>query len=204
MAVLIMAVPMSVVLTVALMAPHSANADSTQTSNANPTVQVPAGYVLVPSNGSACVSPAAASVGEDQQVKSVAVVSSVVPYSYNNVTNQTSTETNTSSTVINTKTINKSYTDSFNKMIDSQNGNASNNGNGSFNGNGSGNGNNNGNNRDNITTTTTATSTNVNTTTNTNNTSNTNNSNNVNSTVDNDPTVNALVGIVNSLNNNSI
>jgi len=169
---LALAIPATLVLTLVLLVPRLANADSQQTSNANPTYQVPAGYILVPngSNGS-CATGAAvgASPADGSSAKTVAVLGSVLPgYYYSNTSNQTSTETNTNTSTNN----NTEYHHSFNTKGDED----SNNGNG--------NGNNSGNSVAN-----TVVSSVSNTTTNNTNVD----SNNINSVVDSTGLLNAVV-----------
>ncbi len=107
-------IPAMILLAIALLVPRMANADQSQTSNANPVYTVPAGYTLVPNtcaggSASGAVSPVAAAV--------------VTPWAnYNNVTNQTQNKTtikdsyNTRGDVTrNSNNNNGSYNDNFSR-----------------------------------------------------------------------------------------
>lgn len=189
---MVLAVPAAILLTLAIMVPSIAKADSqqggTQTANSNPSFNVPAGYVVVPANSNVCAntSGGSASAGATGSAAVVPVAfGSVLPTSYTSTTTQTQTNTH------------YSYNHSFNTRGDETNISVSDSGNGNFSGNGSGNGNfsgngsgnNNGDNRDNVTNTT------VNTTTTTtqSNIGNTNNSNNSDSVVNSDEAINAVI-----------
>ena len=52
---MMLAVPAAILLTLAVLVPSIAKADTNQTANSNPSFNVPAGYVLVPAgSGSVC------------------------------------------------------------------------------------------------------------------------------------------------------
>jgi len=197
---LALAVPATLILTIALLVPRMAHADTVQTSNANPVYQVPAGYALVATGGGVCPATTGSGSGAAQamagDVHTVAVLSAVLP-NYSNTSNQTSTTTNINTTTTNNEgsfnTDNSNHNN--NNTSDSNNGNGSGNTSDSNNGNGSNNGNNSGN---------TATSTTVTTNTSTTDSHNTNNSGNVNSNVNSDNGINVSVQLTDSLNNNTI
>lgn len=161
-------VPATMFLTLALLAPRTAHADSTQTSNANPSYQLPAGYVVAPAG--ACPANGGSAAGT---VTVPVAWATVLPTTYTNTTTQTNTETNNT-----TNTTNTSSVITTTSTTDSNNGNNSNNTADSNNGNGSGN------------TTNTTTSAVSSTTTNSNNTSNSNNTDSVSNSDNSTNTVN--------------
>ena len=111
MAALALAVPATFVLTLALLVPRLAKADSVQTNNANPSYQVPAGYALVATGSGMCpAAVAGASSGAPLAFNGqvLGVLASVLPGNYTNTNTQNSTETNT------TTNNNYSYSGSFN------------------------------------------------------------------------------------------
>lgn len=185
---MILAIPAAILLTLAVLIPSIAKADTSQTANANPSINIPAGYALVPAGtGGTCsastsTEPVALSGGSMVPV----AFSSVLPGSYTSTINQTHNETNND----------YDYTDSNNETnlaFDLRLRNV-----------GNGNGSNNGNTTDSnnpITTTTTTTTTTATSNTNVGNTNNSvNNSNNNNGNTDNSDAV--VVSVVDSLNDN--
>lgn len=131
MTALVLAIPATLLLTLLLLVPRMAQADNTQTGNANPVYQLPPGYAVAPAT---CVkadgSTAAASTSP------AVAYAAIAPYgNYSSVMNQSQTETNTTNT--NTSTAITTNTDSFNvrgdvrgdTFTDSNNGNGSNIGN---------------------------------------------------------------------------
>lgn len=156
---MMLAVPAAILLTLAVLIPSIAKADTNQTANSNPSFNIPAGYALVPAGGAGTCNGGTSS---GSGVVHPVVFSSVLPTSYTTTTNQTHNETNND----------YDYEDSFNTTTtrDSNNGNNSNNGNGSNNPTSTV-----------VTTTTTTNTTNSNNTDNSvNDSNNGNNSNNTN------------------------
>lgn len=170
---MMLAVPAAILLTLAVLIPSIAKADTNQTANSNPSFNIPAGYALVPA-GSGGTCPSGTGTGGAGVVTPV-VFSSVLPTSYTTTTTQTHNETNND----------YEYEDSFNTTTTKN----SNNNNGSNNTTGSNNP------TSTVVTTTTNTDNSNNSTNNSNNTNNsTNNSNNNNT----DNTDGVIVRIVDS------
>ncbi len=169
-------------ISVGMIVPSLAHADTVQTANANPVYQVPAGYTLVPAStptGSCAGTPASAGVVSPAvSLHTMPAALAMALPNYSSVINQTHNETNTNTSY--------NYDHSFNTRGDEYN--DSNNNNGSYNtadsnnGNGSNNGNNSNNTTDSNNTNTVNTTTNTTTTNDSHDTTNSNNTDNSNTT----------------------
>lgn len=164
-------------ISVGMIVPSLAHADTVQTANANPVYQVPAGYTLVPAStptGSCAGTPASAGVVSPAvSLHTMPAALAMALPNYSSVINQTHNETNTNTSY--------NYDHSFNTRGDEYN--DSNNNNGSYNTTKSNNGNGSNNTSDsNNTTTTVNTNVNTNTTNDSHNTTNSNNTDNSNTT----------------------
>lgn len=89
---MMLAVPAAILLTLAVLIPSIAKADTNQTANSNPSFNIPAGYALVPA-GSGGVCTTGTGTGGSGVVTPV-VFSSVLPTTYTTTTTQTHNETN--------------------------------------------------------------------------------------------------------------
>lgn len=91
---MMVAVPAAILLTLAVLIPSIAKADTTQTANANPTINIPAGYSLVPAGSvGKCsdgeVAPSAEGEGTVSEATTQQAISSFLPGSYSSTINQT-------------------------------------------------------------------------------------------------------------------
>ena len=90
---MMLAVPAAILLTLAVLVPSIAKAETNQTANSNPSFNVPAGYVLVPAgSGSVCTNGTGS--GSGSSAGAPVVFSTFLTTSYNTTTTQTHNETN--------------------------------------------------------------------------------------------------------------